>query len=138
MGRTRAGLEVWLAEQTVALPESLVSAARSLADQVDHDPDASPLWGRYLDCLKQLHEPVHEAQAFDAELRRVVEQVGLARADERWRHEQHLAALERGDEYPEAWQKVVPISCARGQHHWGERNRRCVYCDTETAEEPVP
>src|SRR5215203_3665226 len=53
MGRTRAGLEVWIAQQEGRdLPASVVEAARSLADQVDGDPDASPLWGRYLDCLR--------------------------------------------------------------------------------------
>jgi hypothetical protein len=41
MGRTRAGLEVWLAKQeTLELPELLVDAARSLADEVDREPEA--------------------------------------------------------------------------------------------------
>jgi hypothetical protein len=56
IGRTRAGLEVWLARQDVELPEMLVEAARSLADEVDREPKASPLWGRYLDAARQLHE----------------------------------------------------------------------------------
>jgi hypothetical protein len=43
-GRTRAGLEVWIARQDVELPEMLVEA-RSLADEVDLAPGASPLWG---------------------------------------------------------------------------------------------
>jgi hypothetical protein len=56
MGRTRTGLEVWISKQ-IDLPEMLVEAARSLADQVDRDPDRSPLWGRYLDALRQLADP---------------------------------------------------------------------------------
>jgi hypothetical protein len=63
MGRTRVGLEVWIANQNVELPEMLTEAARSLADQVDRDPDRSPLWGRYLDCLRQLQEPEQQAVA---------------------------------------------------------------------------
>ena len=129
MGRTRAGLEVWIAKQNLDLPEMLVAAARSLADEVDRDPDASPLWGRYLDCLRQLQEPEQQAKAWNDELRRVFEVMALGRADEEWRNRQHVLAVERGDLLAWGWQKVVPISCVRGHHDWkppGLLGRRAV------------
>jgi hypothetical protein len=139
MGRTRAGLEAWIARQNVELPEMLVAAARSLADEVDRDPDASPLWGRYLDCLRQLQEPKQRAVAWNDEVRRLYEVMALGRADEEWRHSQHMQALERGDPLADVWQKVVPIGCARGRHSWKHHPDywgavHCQHCDTEQAE----
>jgi hypothetical protein len=69
MGRTWAGLEVWTARQDVELPEMLFEAARSLADEVDSSPDASPLWGRCLDALRLLHEPEVQATAWNVAVR---------------------------------------------------------------------
>jgi hypothetical protein len=138
MGRTRAGLEVWLARQDVELPEMLVEAARSLSDQ-DLDADRSPLWGRYLDCLRQLQEPEQRANAWSDELRRVFEVMALGRADEEWRNREHVLAVERGDPLAWGWQKVVPVSCVRGFHDWKPRPDywgavRCQHCDTEQVE----
>ena len=76
-GRTRAGLEVWITKQDVELPEMLVEAARSLADEVDRVPDASPLWGRYLDALRQLHEPEVQAKAWSSAVREIVPVVAV-------------------------------------------------------------
>jgi hypothetical protein len=137
MGRTRAGLEVWISKQ-IDLPEMLVEAARSLADQVDRDPDRSPLWGRYLDALRQLQEPEQRATAWNDEVRRLYEVLLIGRADEEWRHEKHMQAIERGDPLADVWQRVVPIACARGRHSWKPHPDywgavRCQHCDTEQA-----
>jgi hypothetical protein len=96
-GRTRAGLEVWIARQDVELPEMLVEAARSLADEVDRVPDASPLWGRYLDALRQLHEPEVQAKAWSAAVRELYEELATIEAAEAWRHRRYLKAVEDGD-----------------------------------------
>ena len=135
MGRTRAGLEVWISKQ-IDLPEMLVEAARSLADQVDRDPDRSPLWGRYLDALRQLQEPEQRAVAWNDEVRRLYEVMLIGRADEEWRHSMQMQAIERGDPLADVWQRVVPIGCARGRHSWKSHPVywgavRCQHCDTK-------
>lgn len=133
-GSVRLGLEAWLAEQVVEPPEVLVAAARALADEVDADRDDSPLWGRYLDAVRQLQEPVAQTVAINDELRRIYESIGLCRADEEWRHAQYMRAVERGDPYPEGWEKVVPIGCVRGRHSWRRPNYSgfvlCQFCET--------
>jgi hypothetical protein len=139
MGRTRAGLEVWLARQeTLELPELLVEAARSLADEVDREPEASPLWGRYLDAVRQLSEPAAVATAWNEDMRGLHEKVAIGRADEEWRAAKYWEAIERGDPLAESWERVVPIGCARGDHSWRRRDYwgivRCRHCDTEQVE----
>jgi hypothetical protein len=131
-GRARAGLEAWIAEkQGWDLPSSVVEAARLLADQVDGDPDHSPLWGRYLDCLRQLHEPEQQAVAWNHEVERLYQELLIVRADEEWRSSKWREAVERGED-PSGWERVVPIGCARGKHKWRKRADSppyCVHCD---------
>jgi hypothetical protein len=138
MGRTRAGLEVWIARQELELPESLVAAARSLADEVDREPDASPLWGRYLDALRQLQEPMAVATASNQDMQRLYEKVAIMRADEEWRAMKYREAVERDDPLAESWERLVPIGCAHGQHSWRRRDYwgvvRCAHCATERVE----
>jgi hypothetical protein len=133
-GRTRAGLEVWIARQTVELPESVVEAARSLADEVDKEPDCSPIWGRYLECLRQLQEPEQQAIAWGKEIERVYQSMLLIRADGEWRHEQYKRAVELGEPNPEVWEKTIPIGCLHDQHSWRPPNMHgaevCRWCDT--------
>jgi hypothetical protein len=129
MGRTRAGLEVWIAQREGRdLPASVIEAARSLADQVDHDPDASPLWGRYLDCLRQLHEPEQQAIAWNHEVERTYQELLIVRADNEWRFSKYREAVEHGED-PTVWERVVPVGCARGKHKWRQRQFSPPYCE---------
>jgi hypothetical protein len=133
MGRIRAGLEAWVARQDVDLPEMLVAAARSLADEVDSVPDASPLWGRYLDALGQLHEPEVQAKAWSAEVRAVYEELATLEAAEAWRHRRYLKAVADGEEHPGRWSHLVPLACAIGDHRWLPRGgpeslKTCLDC----------
>jgi hypothetical protein len=137
-GRVRAGLEQWLVGQP-DLPEVTVAAARVLADELDADTDASPLWGRYTAILETLTAPEVQAHAVAGELRALIESVALAQADEDWRNEKHVRAIERGDPLAWGWEKVVPISCARGRHSWKSHPDywgavHCEHCDTERVE----
>jgi hypothetical protein len=109
--------------------------ARSLADQVDLDPDASPLWGRYLDCLRQLHESEQQAVAWNHEVERVYERLLIVCADEQWRWSKYRDAVEHGED-PTGWERVVPVSCARGRHRW--RGRYCENCDPTAERDYVP
>jgi hypothetical protein len=135
MGRTRAGLEAWIARQELELPASLVEACRSLADEVDREPEASPLWGRYLDALRQLQEPAYVAAEWGKDLQRLHEVAAIMRADDEWRAAKYREAAERGDALAEAWDKLVPIGCVRDQHEWRRPDYwgvvRCRNCDTE-------
>jgi hypothetical protein len=133
MGRTRAGLEVWLARQDVELPEMLVEAARSLADEVDREPEASPLWGRYLDAVRQLHEPEVQAKAWSAEMRALFTEFATMEAAETWRHQRYLKAVADGEEYPDRWTTLVPFGCLLERHHWHqwggpESPKTCLDC----------
>ena len=78
--------------------------------------------------------PERQQVEINAELRRIYESMGLVRADEEWRHEQYLLALERGDPNAEAWEAVVPVGCVRGLHAFGQPNywgaRECAHCHT--------
>ncbi len=67
----------------------------------------------------------------------MIELAPLAGVDEKWRAQKYNEALERGDPWADDWQKVVPISCARGRHRWRERDgfTSCECCDE--VEEPV-
>ena len=67
-GRVRAGLEQWLIDQP-DLPAVTVEAARVLADELDADTDASPLWGRYTAILETLTAPEVQAHAVAGEFR---------------------------------------------------------------------
>jgi len=135
-GRVRAGLEAWIEKRAVRsdLPEVTVAAARVLADELDADTSASPLWGRYTAILETLTVSQIEAQQMNAEMRAVVESVALAGRDEEWRAAKYREAVAR-DEDPTVWEKVVPIGCVRGIHKWRRpdywRVVRCEYCETE-------
>jgi hypothetical protein len=86
-GRVRAGLEAWIAKRAVIaeLPEVTVEAARVLADELDADPDASPLWGRYTALIETLTTPQLEAQEVNAEVRAIYEEFASIRIAEEWR-----------------------------------------------------
>lgn len=134
-GRVRSGLESWL-EDHDDLPAPLVAAARALSDEVDRRPSASPLWGRLTTILTELVTPQVQAQALTEDLRRLYEYLLIGRADEEWRHEKHMQAIERGDPLADVWQRVVPIGCVRGRHSWKPHPDfwgavRCQHCDTE-------
>jgi hypothetical protein len=141
-GRVRQGLEDWLVGRDGfdEAPSALVEAARVLADQVDGEPRNSPLWGRYTQLLETLVTPQVQGREVAAELGEILSEVALAGADEEWRAAKYQEAVARGDD-PSGWEKVVPISCVRGQHSWRRPDywgiRRCEYCDTasEAAQE---
>jgi hypothetical protein len=133
IGRTRAGLEVWLARQDVELPEMLVEAARSLADEVDREPEASPLWGRYLDAVRQLHEPEVQIKAWSAEVRALYEEFATMQAAEAWRAKRYLKAVDDGEPHPARWGTLVPLGCAMQLHRWHQRGgpespKTCLDC----------
>jgi hypothetical protein len=133
MGRTRAGLEVWIEKQEVEPDEALTSAARELADRVDADPDNSPLWGRYLDCLRQLQEPAQQAEAWNAAVRELYEELATMDAVEAWRHAKYLKAVDDGEPHPERWTKLVPFGCLLDRHQWHQWGgpdspRTCLDC----------
>jgi hypothetical protein len=133
IGRTRAGLEVWLARQDVELAEMLVEAARSLADEVDREPEASPLWGRYLDAVRQLHEPEVQAKAWSAAVRELYEELATIEAAEAWRVQRYQRAVDNGEEHPDRWTKLVPFGCLLDRHHWHqwggpESPKTCLDC----------
>jgi hypothetical protein len=124
---------VWLARQDVELAEMLVEAARSLADEVDSAPDASPLWGRYLDALRQLHAPEVQAKAWSAEMRALFEEFATMEAAEAWRHRRYLKAVADGEVHPDRWTKLVPFGCLLERHNWHqwggpESPKTCLDC----------
>jgi hypothetical protein len=128
--KVRPALDEWLEGQH-DLPAPLVAAAQALSAQVDMMPKSSPLWGRLTTVLTELMTPALEARQWSVEKRQVLEQVALAGHDDRWRAAKYREARDAGMD-PTPWERVVPISCARGEHHWrdGRPQRRvCRYCD---------
>jgi hypothetical protein len=113
-------LEAWIEKRAVGgdLPEVTVEAARVLADELDADTGASPLWGRYTALIETLTAPQLEAQAFNAEVREIYEEFARIRAAEAWRVEQYRKAVNAGDPHPERWSHFVPIGCLLGRHQW--------------------
>lgn len=118
-GRARQGLESWL-EEVGELPAALTAHARILADELDSDPDNSPLHGRYasvLGALTEAHES-HEVRASE-EVRETIEEVRHTGDVEAFRLAKLRQAEERGEPDAEArWGKLVPIGCATGNHRW--------------------
>jgi hypothetical protein len=135
-GRVRAGLESWLEKRAIIaadLPEVTVEAARVLADELDADSGASPLWGRYTALVETLTAPQLEAQAFNAEVRELYAEFATIGAAEAWRAERYRKAVDAGDTHPERWSHLVPIGCLLGRHQWhqwgGPASRKtCLDC----------
>jgi hypothetical protein len=127
------GLEAWLADR-VDLPEALVAASRALAAEVDRAPRDAQLWSRYLAALEQLLKASAAsdvaASAFIAEL----QGTSAVTADaEAFRAERYRAAMAAGDEREmRRWERLVPVSCARGEHEWRHVAEAwaadCVWC----------
>lgn len=129
-GRVRVGLEAWVARRAVVsdLPEVTVEAARVLADELDADPDASPLWGRYTALVEVLTAPQVQAQALHAEQRAIFEELATIRTAEKWRADQARRARVAGED-PSRWGLLVPIGCAQGAHAWHPDNpQTCTDC----------
>jgi hypothetical protein len=117
VGRARAGLEMWAAKHAGEPPEVLLSAARQLADEVDREPQSSPLWGRYLQCLQQLAQPEIEANQIQGEMREICEHLATIEAAEQWRVTKLREAMDRGENW-QRWGRLVPVGCAQGRHAW--------------------
>jgi hypothetical protein len=133
-GRLRFGLEQWLEKRAGVgdLPEVTVEAARVLADELDADTGASPLWGRFTHLLELLTAPETQAQAFIAEAAAIYESLGAVAGAESWRSVNQRDALERGDD-PARWERIVPVGCVRGRHrphNWGGGVAVCLDCET--------
>jgi hypothetical protein len=133
-------LDRWLAEQDEDLPPPLVAAARALSFQVDATPRNGPLWGRLVTVFSELMAPALEARSWHVTQRQAIEQVALAGHDDRWRAAKYVEARDAGMD-PTPWERVVPISCARDEHHWRDGKHQhtqlCQYCDTvRRTEEP--
>jgi hypothetical protein len=142
MGRTRAGLEVWIAKQDVELPEMLVESARSLADEVDSVPDASPLWGRYLDTLRPVARTGGAGQGVE---------LGGPRDLRRVRHDRSRRSVaasavsqsrRRRREHPERWTTLVPFGCLLERHRWHqwggpESRKTCLDCRGQLEDDGV-
>jgi hypothetical protein len=114
--RARAGLEAWL-ETRSDVPSVLVESARALADEVDARPGDSPLWGRYLGCLRQLTAPEVEAQAWNAEVREIYEEFASIRVAEEWRAARAAKARAEGKD-ASRWGHLCPVGCVQGRHDW--------------------
>jgi hypothetical protein len=133
-GRVRAGLETWIAKRAVIaeLPEVTVEAARVLADELDADPDASPLWGRYTALIETLTTPQLEAQEFNAEVRAIFEEFASIRIAEEWRAAQAAKARAEGKD-ASRWGHLCPVGCVQGRHDWHqwggpESPKSCLDC----------
>jgi hypothetical protein len=121
-GRARAGLDDWINEEGFTAPAALVEAARSLADEVDRSPRNSPLWGRYIDLLRQLTEavePVVDSAWTDFRAEFATREIA-----EEYRAERYSQATT--DEERRRWTRLVPIGCVEGSHHWTAG--RCADC----------
>jgi hypothetical protein len=94
-----------------------VSAAQQLADEVDHEPQSSPLWGRYLQCLQQLAEPEIKARAIQGEMREIFEEMATIEAAEQWRVKKLREALDAGQDW-RRWGHLCPVGCVQGFHNW--------------------
>jgi hypothetical protein len=114
--RARAGLEAWLEDQR-DVPSVLVESARVLADEVDARPGDSPLWGRYLDCLRQLTGPEQQAIAWNDEVRQIYEEFASIQVAEEWRAEKCRQALADGKD-ASRWGHLCPVGCVMGRHDW--------------------
>jgi hypothetical protein len=135
-GRALDGLRAWL-EGRAALPTSLVAAAEALAIQVDLRPDDSQLWGRYQKALDALtRAAVEHDQDQERAYRDLMIEFDMWPKIEGYRRERHKAALDAGDErQARRFEKLVPIGCTRGEHHWQSRldGAVCLDCDARKA-----
>jgi hypothetical protein len=131
MGRVRAGLEAWVADQP-DLPGVLVEAARSLAAQVDREPRNSPLWGRLVQVLLELTGPEQQARAWNEEVAEIYRELATIEAAEAWRYRRYLRAVDSGEPDPGRWSHLVPVACAMGDHNWHRYGplapKRCLDC----------
>jgi hypothetical protein len=118
-GRVRSGLESWLESRAGLgdLPEVTVEAARVLADELDADTGASPLWGRYTALIETLTTPQLEAQAFNHETRLIFEEFATIQAAESWRAEKCRQARAEGKDATR-WGHLCPLGCVMGRHDW--------------------
>jgi hypothetical protein len=118
-GRVRAGLEAWLAERAVDdLPSALVASAQALADELDRDTTASPMWGRYTTVLTELVTPQLEARAWSDQIEDIFREMASVDAAEQWRAERYQRALANGEPDAGRWTRLVPLACARADHRW--------------------
>ena len=130
-GRCRAGLERWLVEVDTA-PAVLVEHCRLLADEVDRDPDSSPLHGRYSTALGQLVAHVEiVAETERARLNAALAEITHAGDIETYRATRYRQAVEAGED-PSRWEKLVPVGCVRGSHRFGPAGG-CLDCETVPA-----
>ena len=116
-GRCRAGLDEWLAEVS-DVPAALVAHCRMLADEVDADPDNSPLHGRYSTALGQLVAHVEiVSEAERARLESALSEIAHAGDVESYRARRYRQALDAGED-ASRWSKLVPVACVEGDHRW--------------------
>lgn len=142
-GRARAGLEEWL-ERIGELPAALVAHGRILADELDADPDNSPLHGRYATALAALVEAAEALDARVAEERaELVAEIRHAGDVESYRAAKYREAEAAGDEVGmRRWRgPLVPQACAYGDHEWRpwpSGRVACVHCNAtdEDASDP--
>ena len=134
-GECRAGLDEWLAEVS-DVPAALVAHCRMLADQVDADPDNSPLHGRYSTALGQLAAHVEIISETErARLESALSEIRHAGDVEQYRARRYRQALDAGED-PSRWSKLVPVACAKGDHRWHTWSagaRACLDCDSDVA-----
>ena len=135
VGRCRTGLDEWLAEVS-DVPAALVAHCRMLADEVDADPDNSPLHGRYSTALGQLAAHVEIISETErARLESALSEITHAGDIESYRAKRYRQALDAGED-ASRWSKLVPVACAKGDHRWHEWSagaRVCLDCDSDAA-----
>ena len=125
-GECRTGLDEWLAEVS-DVPAALVAHCRMLADQLDADPDSSPLHGRYTTALGQLAAHVEiVSEAERVRLETALSEIAHAGDIETYRASRYRQAVEAGED-PSRWEKLVPIGCVRGEHRDGPGSA-CLDC----------
>ena len=134
-GECRAGLDEWLAE-VEDVPAALVAHCRMLADQVDADPDNSPLHGRYSTALGQLAAHVEiVSEAERVRLESALSEIAHAGDVEQYRARRYRQAVDAGED-PSRWSKLVPVACVKGEHCWHTWQagaQVCLDCDSDVA-----
>jgi hypothetical protein len=131
-------LEAWLQDQ-VDLPQALTEGARQLAQELDAAPRNSPLWARYVTLLGLLTNDWAEGRAIRAEAASLFERLSSAAGVETYRLARYREAADRGED-ASRWDRLVPVGCVRGRHHWRRWDggfTTCQDCDY-VLEEPAP
>jgi hypothetical protein len=121
---TLAGaVEAWVGGRA-NLPEALIASLRQLAGALDREPAKSPLWGRFLDAVRMALEEERRAGEEAAELF-----AGLHAAAAHGQAEYARARAALGDDLWERSARLVPISCAWGDHRWHRWPAGAIECE---------